>query len=746
VREAAKAHLRSCLEKSGLRWEIGAPIAISFLYDEGGAFGAKVAEYQVLQDMDTEETQRYINFILDRKSSVEQDLRNLFVSLQRQRHMVFATAQEIPVSLLSATLTDLFKAVYPNYIPFPFDGFSTASGNAATDCALFTRELFLGHMDRDWIAARPAKQKNRAVEVLNNSWGALDSAGAIRLLPANQSVRRVIKILETQLTLHSGPQSLNLGEALRMLCAPPYGCSIASAGLLLALFAGGRKGKLDLMRGGQSVSTETWLQSALPRNYFEQSVLNDTFVVQVSGVTMDEWSRLLNAWEIEATHSGKIEYRQKADELVKRLPVPQSLYYQYENLCLRADQAQRHLNDYGRKLDEALKKVLSGTEARDVGRLSWGAAELSGLRAILSMQSEQWTEEQLRKVEVHEAKARIEVQKRFAEWLRHQTVAGIAELPQFLRNMSRVAENLATLGLDEEKAALEQHRDQIEQHIRYLDSVRQLLADIDTLARVNKASASTSMRTIKTWLDQAAIYDKKLAEAKERGVEMPRNGLEDAAAKLAQFNQTCAEHREQLKARALQVYNAEIRTLNDIRDLYQEVTALRQLFDGQEQDVSDFESIRLQLEILESSYRQLDSNDLSDSEFDALIKERIAATEAEFGSEGPPLDNEASYQGIAQTIRARRRRAANDWLKNNLPEEEALLRATAEDILEVRGRLQNAPRLLEADQLKAVKAAIDTCNQRLDSLEVDGLVAKYQVLSDNSKRTFLRRIGVLSEA
>ncbi len=747
VRESARMRLQSCLQKAHLSRELGAPIAILFLYDENGGLGEKVAEYWTLQQgMDARDLQRYANFVLDRKSAAEDELRSLFDALQRHREMVFATDQEIAISNLSAMLTRLFECVYPEHIPFPFDGFSTAAGNAASDCAAFTRQLFLGLLDRDWMTAQAPRQRNRAVEVLVESWGVLDNAGALRILPANPSLRRTIEWLDSRLTTRGDPQPLNLGRALRALCAPPHGCSLASGGLVLALFVGPRREALDLLRGGQPVSPEQWLQAALPRTCFDLSVLDGTIVVQVSEQAVGEWNRLLNAWEIETTHSGKLEYRRKADGLAQRLPVPQALYYQYENLCLQTQEAERQLRKYDSRLDDALAKLDGGTEEGDVGRLSWGAALLCELRADLAAQPGLWTEEQAQVVERREAEARVETQRRFAGWLSRQTVENVAQLPQFLHRMQLVGRNLDTLGLEDEKAALEQQATHVEEHIRFLERVHRLRSEVTSFTRSNTPNASTSLRTIQAWLDRATELGKTLAEAQERKVGVPKGGLEATAEMLVRFREACSEHVRQLKERGLRVYNAEIKSLQDVQDLQAEVGVLRQLFDGQERDLSDLDLIRRQLGSLEANYRKLDSDELSDAEFDVLLQQCKADTEAEFGDDGPPLDNEASYDGLAQSIRARRQRDADEWMRAHVPQIQAVLEASAQRALEIRARLQAAPRFLTAKQAEATGKALEACVKRLDELEVDGLVARYELLSQPNKRLFLAKIGVRAQA
>ncbi len=58
-------------EKNDRDWGTGAPVAVILLHDADGTFGHKIAEYWVLQEqMSEEESQKYANFILDRKNSL----------------------------------------------------------------------------------------------------------------------------------------------------------------------------------------------------------------------------------------------------------------------------------------------------------------------------------------------------------------------------------------------------------------------------------------------------------------------------------------------------------------------------------------------------------------------------------------------------------------------------------------------------------------------------------------------------
>ena len=154
----------------------GAPVAIIFLHDIDGSLGEKLAGYWILSNnMDEEEVARYQHFIADRKQALEFEMKDLFSALEKDRHIIFATNQDIPASRTKVMLSRAFSVIYPKIIPFDFDGFSTVRGNAAKDAQVFTRQLITGRFDREWISTATTAQQNRAHKVLVDLWGILDS-------------------------------------------------------------------------------------------------------------------------------------------------------------------------------------------------------------------------------------------------------------------------------------------------------------------------------------------------------------------------------------------------------------------------------------------------------------------------------------------------------------------------------------------------------------------------------------------
>ncbi len=746
IREMILETIKASMKDNGLDWETGAPIAVLLLHDMDGSFGKKIAEYWVLQEqMNDEETQKYANFILDRKNTIEQEMQNKFSELERARHILFATEKPIKDSRIKNMLTELFDVIYHKRIPFPFDGFHTARGNAAKDCQVFTKELFLGNLDKDWISARSTQQRNRAFVVFDQSWQIINDDGSIRLKPANKAMRDIVELLETKLEGKDDSgfhKPMNMGETMRLLCAPPYGCNIASAGLLLALFVGRRKNTLNLLKNNQVIGFENWLRDSMPGSFLDMSVLDITDIVKISQDSISEWEKLLDDWGIETFLLAKVDFLIKAKKLEKRVPVPQYLYYRYLHLSDQAKNAIEKLKECDNKIGSAIDKIEKGTEKDNVSLLSWGAADLYDLYDMMQDENEEWTQQQIKEIENQLANARLQTQQRFPKWLRQQTVHNIEYLSKYKFNMiEKVGANLRKLELIEEYDILIQHVEQVEKYIVFIAEIKRTTSDINNMVQINIITDSTPVSVINNWLEQVQFFTRKLDGA-QKMTYLVKDEISAAAKSLAYFQQKCKEQLAYYQDRMNKVFNLEeIASLSDLVNWRAEIGSLIQIYEGQDQNVQDLKLVQKQLDLVEIHYRQIDNDDLSEEEFKTVCEQCMEENENAFSDDAPPLDNELIYGSIIKIIKTKRERIAAEWMQHNVPDQSTIAVFNAIRAMECKTRLQRMPHLLSSDQKMLVHRALQACEDRLDELEIEGLLVKFQSMSTRNKYTFLRKIS-----
>ncbi len=744
LQHRATEMIKSQMQQLNLDWNKGAPLAILFLYDSEGKFGQKLAEYWVLeQGFSDEEKRKFANFILDKKNSTKQELELQFSEMEKERNAVFAIEKKLDQGRLKEMLEQLFDVVYPNRIPFHFDGFNTIRGNAAKDSQVFTKELLLGNLDRDWLQARSQQQRNRGYTVLDKSWGIFDDDGSVRLLPANAKVREALKVLDNMLQAEDETESksVNLGEVVRLWMAPPFGCNLAVAGLLLAIYIGRRQEELELLVNNDVITIEKWLAKAMPSNFFDLSVLNDTEIVRVSKDKVSEWDALLEEWQLEPTHIGKIQYREKANQLQNRISVPQKLKFKYELLQERTKKAVQEQRRLESALNDALERIESGNAKDDVSLISWGAAILAEEYHRMMYSKECWTKEQLKEIEKHYTFARLKVKRLFPQWLNSQRVTSIEQLGKFKHHMNvNIGRNLEQIGLNDEKRMLEAHVEEVEKNVRLLAEIKESTEEVRKLIERNTVSETSTVTELLEWLEQAKTLKTNLQEARGK-TNIAKHEISEAAIRLEQFSQACRKQIQQHKSKAVSIYNhRQITCLADITKWKSEVTELTRVFAGKEKDIEDFRQVIKQLEQLENQYSQLNDDSLTEEELDETLERCRRELDDLYPEDQPPLDSEPIYNDMMKNIRQRRCQLASEWMERMLQKTEEIQTADATRVLEIKRQLEKMPAVLSGEQRQRIEGEIEACERRLDELEVEGLLAKFDAFSENNKTAFLKKL------
>jgi hypothetical protein len=725
----------------------GAPLAVLFLDDYEGKFGQHVAEYWVLESgFSDEERNRFTNFVSDKKASVREELDYLFSEMVAERNLVFATEAEVKPTNLKEMLEQLFDVVYPERIPFPFDGFSTARGNAAKDCQDFCRELLAGNLDQEWLSTKKPQVRKRGYTVLEKSWKIFDDNGSLLRMPKNPKVKKLLEVLNSGLQLENSDRleegEANLGDVVRTWMAPPYGCNLAAAGLVLSAYLGSRKDQIDIILDGKVVGIKEWLDKAMPVNLFDLSVLDRTTIVKVSHDRTSAWEDLFEEWSSETVHLRKQDCMNKALRLEKTVPIPQRFTDRYELLKERTRaNALEELDRFDTMLNEALERIQKGNESADVGYLSWGAAMLAEQYDNMLTTQECWTAEQFAEVERHLNNAKDRVKLLFPRWLKDQTVTNVEALSDYshyMRNL--VGRNFDKIGLQEEKTRLNAHVEEVEQNIRKLAEMENARQEVQRFLTSTAVSENSRMADLQEWLDRAERLKKNLQTARTHA-RFATYEVDRTLERLEEFIGKCSEQNQKHMAGAADIYNhREITSFSDLTAWKTDVKRFIDIFAGRERDVEDFQLVLKQLELFEDHRRRLDDPDLTEDDLYHVFEQCENDMMDSFSDDSPPLDTSPIYDNILKIVYDKRHLQAADWMErvfDTMPPVETL---DAQGVLNAKQRLAKMPAVLSESQRQMVQERIQACDRRLDELEVEGLLASFYSLSESNKMRFIERL------
>lgn len=744
--QAAEAETRKLLRSTARELGIPAlPIFVVLLCDEEGVLGQTLAELAVLEDSLTEEDKaRFGNLVGAHVEKARKTIRTHIDEMIRRRGYVTALAEEPASRRLARFGTELFAQIYKKPLPFPFDGFSTARGNAADSCQQLITELLQGSLDYDSAIAKPAKVKNRAIAVLQRSWGVFTKTGTISMRPSHPSIRSITERWDK--ALQAGERRLAIAHALRQVCFPPNGANIASAGLLLGVYVAARIEKLTVVRDGQQVAISQWLQVGVFRGKFlDLTTLGGDELVLV-GEESSEWEALLDEWDQVESYYERSKYLERAVELKDRVPVPPSLGYRLVHLEGQAGDAVKAIRVNDEHQSDALMKLKEGDERGDVGRLSWGAASLMGIRDTMLSEAPLWTEHQIGELEPHIEMGRQRTILVFSDWLSKQAPRGDSPdtVGDFKHHMlRRIGGNLKKLGLEAQYRELEERVAFLVRNAETVAEARQLLRDIASwLDQHGDVCRIARVAEIRGFLGVAKEFASKL-QGIARRVDLSE--LSAARQRLSEFANQLKDTEARIMKRAEALWRSTLQSTDDMDSVNDEVEALMRAFEGCDTDLEDLRLMRRVLSWYRHGYLQLQDERLAWDRFDSLAKELTKEAASSFGEDELPWPPDTTLKGFIEEISKNRRQRSLKWIQEMESDTRDVGGMEVEDANRLHDRSVNPPPWLTDQHSERLRKLTAKITARLDALALEWLVERFRLLPPTAKRTFLQLAAKILE-
>ncbi len=721
------------------------PIWVVLLHDEDGGLGQALAELAVLEDsLSAADRSKYGNLIGAHQEKILKNIRIRIEAMIKQRLYISALKEPLESRRISRVGTEIFGRIYKSPMVFPFDGFTTAKGNAADSCMELTAELIQGRLDWSGVISKPVKVKNRAESVLKDSWGVFAQNGSIKIRPSHPILRSLTEKWDKLLS--EGEQRIALKDALVRLCAPPYGANIASAGLFLGAFIAARTTKLILIRNGVPITFSEWIQSGLFRGKFiDVNGLHD-IELMLQGDESSEWDDLLNEWEEAESYASRIQCYVRADELKKRVPVPPAQAYrevQLEGLSKTALIETKKLEE---NQNSALSKIENGQERSDASLLSWGTSELADLLVKMVQEKPLWSDHEIEQIQPVVERSRQILVQIFPDWLKRQMPkdGSVVEVGNFRHKMlHKIGAGLKKLSLEEQYSQLEEHTSLVIRQVESLATAQQTVRDVQ-LWIASRAGASQFIRVIEL---RAAQQEGKEYSAKLRGlssrIDLPEIG--ETRVQLSNALASMKEAEAKVGAKVKKLKKSKLASLEEVQCAQDEVTALITVYEGDDDQLQELQLMRKFLQMNLLHYQQLNNESLDWAEFMKLTEKLKKEVLQAFSAGDLVWDGEKVLNGLSDSISAIRTERSSVWtatLEESLAGLESL---NVSDANRLHGRASTPPSYITKQDDVRRSTCVQSIEKRLNALKVDWLVEKFKELPEGMQSLFLERIAVKSE-
>ncbi|MCG5523610.1 hypothetical protein LRB11_01525 [Ectothiorhodospira haloalkaliphila] len=716
VRSAVRAKFSS--ELSAYRVD-QAPVWVSLLDDHDGRLAKSLQTWWVLErGLTDEDKERYKRFVSAEAERTESLARSDAERALSARHHEVAGFKVAPGGRLSKVGQEIFSVVYPEVVPFHFDGFSTGTGAGPTskkDCLEIVRALVNGDADAEWIQSRVPRLRNRASQLLVHDWQVIDRDGSLAVQPGNHQIANILEVLDEW---HQADPGRALEDSKRDLIAPPYGCNLASASLILGLFISRRWPRRRLLLNKESVLGSDWITKAFKTSDLDSKVLSQTTVAYIADDAQAHWMRLLERWRNATLHRERIAYREEARLLEHEGVVPEECLYQYERLVDQANRSKQAVASFEARF-EKIQRDLESKFNRD-GSLSTLAVCDQLIALYDEVNNGAWDSEEKESVEQLLFVVREYVGAEASRWIEREHCRSPQEVGDYRRKMEKATATLERLKLSELAGQVRMQKNQSIATVELRFKYQSALIEAQQFANVTTIGPETPIVGLKGILAQAKRFRAALSEASAVMREPELDEVLESLNRLErEANNSIAQHRADLQ----ELYSTAINSLDGARSLQMRVSRARELFAG-EPDLADIVDADRQLKKIGLDLETWDAMDGSSEAIKAQLSPVIEARCRDLDhwceeEEVDPLWNfRVVYRSFCEQKAASAQERATLWVRSSIPTEHDIggfsLKECGWRLEKLQGQL---PDYLGTIELQEVDRACKALRRRVRELE-----------------------------
>lgn len=738
TRAYVQGYLKKQLKSVGFDSKI--PIMIVLLHDSDGKLKQALSEYWVLTSTITdEENEKFAHFIKNHCNYLLDEFKRIIESLLRQKEYIYSEKYMIENARLKKITYDLFDQAYSKILPFPFDGFSTARGNAAKDCREITSALIQGQLNHDWISTKPAQIRNRITTLLSKnrqSWGGLGDDGYIALLPENTNIRFIILNIEKEL---KSKGTANIGEIFNTLIKPPFGCNIASAGLVISLFLAPRQDNTAIIFNNDKITLSAWVGIVFKGNFFDIKILNKSELRFISETEASEWQRFLEEWDNESTHVNRVDFMQRSIELNERIPRPGHLYDRWYRLNSESEDSLNKLEAFSNLLDYQEETIIRSCANENIQSLSSASQKLYIYYNSMKANEIKWTHDQFEKIEDIIRMAKTALIQYFDSWLPQQKVFNSQQIGDFRHKMlDQIDKTLNTLGLTEQSKQLKSHVNKVIGNIEELQRAKYIIDESHSFIKSHNVNVQSKIFEMNSWVNKCAELLKTL---QQNQIKYEASEIKKVIQKISDFKEQCRKQINEHKDRAAALYNIEFTILDDVNKASTEIQNILYLFDGQQSDIENFDIMQRQLSIFKNDISSWMDETVSNKDLEEKVKKRIIETDKELNEYDEPVwDTDTTYHSVLNNILKHRRLRAEEWIRDVYVKEDAVRTISAEKVQMLLNKLKFVPAYLNDEQSNKISILKSSLENRIEEMQLDGLLAKFKQMSKEMQMQFFALI------
>lgn len=731
-----RKELRTALRQHELQ---NAPVFIILLHDADNKLGIILAEYDILQNLNKTEKEKFANLVSSHEESLRKHAEKIVHQLIKQRNWITPLQDDLPQRLPSVGRA-LFEHIYKETLPFSMDGFATAHGNGPATAHSFARKLFHNKLTYDDVQTLPSIEKNRAVALLRVDWNIFSSSGSVLKNPT--SLQKIFRRWDTACR-----EGLAVSDMYAALLRPPFGMNDISALLLIGVYLAARHNSLHIHDGENTLSVREWASMVLPEKRKKITPqLFGTACLFLAEENTSQWPELLDAWSACTSYKELNEFPARAAALKKQCPITSIEDVElYHELKQKSERARQELHKFS-ELENKAEEQLGVAEIKgNIALYLYSTANFGKLLSQIEAAPECWPKEYGPRFEQRFGQMRQDFAAVFPRWL--ETLAPAADtldaIAIFKEQMEKFRGKLLAIHLENEAEKLKKYTQDACKNAETLGKYREEIRNTEAWLQESKTTySSQSVDGLRQTRDMAKEHAKKLAVIARNKVF---EGLPELREQVSEHQKTLERHLKNLERRTRELLYPSFESMEDIQNHQTELTRFAQICSCQ--DAPDVADLKVVLDWLLSCWKELRNADSLDA---AMLENRLAhvktTLETRIEEKELGLDAESLYSIIASNIENGRRERSALWLEDARKKCESLSELPPNRAAVLYTWLHTGPAYLTEQDCAALTQLRNQVRAHLARQKIEWLLQEFSKLSKEQQKALFERLRLIVDS
>ncbi len=646
---------------------IGKPIILMLLNDIDNRMFDSLVEYTVLDNMDDLTRKKYDRHFQEDFTQAENNLKDELDSLKKQRQRLQESGINQLTSRMPAFLTSVFEEIYPEAIPFFFDGFVTNKNNISNKAAgyycSFLKMLLSNSVSEATIHNFVADMRNR-VEALfftnaATSWKCISEQ--YKVTPPEE--KKSSAVYEQIADIINGEGEITCKDIYNTYCKPPYGMSEEVVTLMIAVICANLSYCLRI-RCGELKNINSWKDDVITNNdkKINVNVIKSSVIVfvdagAVTGKYMRFFDKIKNNHNItEVAHlTSQLEQMVQVDEVPEELE--QAYLLARKNLASGKKARNEWAVSIG-KVEEKLEAAIENTELYNALEAMEALRDIPYTR-IFDDNGYEYDENCKETVKTLRSQLDSFIREVIDQYIASMYCKSVEAINTFRNHNTRMQTKLDDLGYHEFASRIKAQKEKELNNVEEIRSRQTLREDYKKYIQDSKVDRFTTFMNISALL-------KSGLDLQER-VDKYKNSLgkdaDEIVSKLADKIDELNKAKDRINQDMTDIWDDlfEVKSSEDVEDLLDRISMVLQKGISSA-DQADFTELQENLQKLLS-----DINSIKDAtqsrktfvEISVQMKQKYA--ESEFDFEVLPILEEVIFE-ISKTLDAKE----IEWKEHNL--------------------------------------------------------------------------------